>query len=79
MNDEIFFQDKLPYMIIPIKDFKQIFINVTVDNQTKMKLEVSLSSSLNDIFKKINSKLQLLKPELAFEPNSKFLKVYNLW
>lgn len=78
-NEEIFFQDKLPYMILPNKEYKYIFITIHINKDVKMKIDVNLTSTSADIFKKVNTKLQKINPEEVFDSNYKILKAFNIW
>ncbi len=78
-NGKIYFQDKLPYIMLPNKDYKSIVAKVIVNKEVSMKIQFSLMVKPDYIFKKVISKLEMIRPELVFNPMRKILKVNNLW
>jgi hypothetical protein len=74
----ILFQDKLPYMILPNKEYKSIFLYVRVNQDVRVKIDSSLTTTAMEILIKVNNKLNIPRPELSFDPKRKLLKVLNL-
>jgi hypothetical protein len=73
-----YFQDKLPYISLPNKEYKNILIDIRVNDQMRMKLGCSLTSTLIDVLKKISDKIQKMNPKEGFEPSQYALKVLGL-
>lgn len=74
----ILFQDKLPYMILPNKEYRSIFLYIRVSQDVRLKIDCSLTSTAIEILIKVNNKLNIPRPELTFDPKKKLLKVFNL-
>jgi hypothetical protein len=77
-KDSFYFQDKLAYMSLGNKEYKYIMVSVTVDENTKLKIDVPLTFKASELLRKINKKLEMPKPQSCFNPDKKILKVVNL-
>jgi hypothetical protein len=43
-----------------------------------MKVDYTLLTNAMELLKRVNAKMEKIKPELAFDPNKKILKVHSL-
>ena len=77
-GDYIYFQDKLPYLVLSNKDYQSILISINVTKECRFKIDCQLTSTVRDVMTKINNKLSLIKQDLMFDPENKILKVISL-
>ncbi len=76
-DQKIYFQDLYPYVTLSNRECKSYYITLSMMDIT-IKMESTLMNTFYDLLKKLNLKLDKIRPELCFEIEEKILKVHSL-